>query len=68
MHKHILKLYKFNYISYSEGELATGSQVYGTTFRLSFPANGKAITGSSLKKKKNTYTNTLYYKRNDLTG
>lgn len=56
MHKHILKLYKFNYISYSEGELATGSQVYGTTFRLSFPANGKAITGSSLKKKTHIQT------------
>lgn len=66
IHKHILKSYKFNYIIYGEGELATGLKVYETTFRLSFPANGKAITGSSFKK--NTYTYTFYYKRNYLIG
>ena len=66
LHKHILKSYKFNYIIYREGELATGLKVYKTTFRLAFLVNGKAITGSSFK---NTHIHTLlYYKRNDLAG
>lgn len=49
LHKHIPKSYECNYITYSEGELATGLKVYETAYRLPFLINSKAVAVSCFK-------------------